>query len=56
LLKVQLGDLAIHDIFRVIDNHQNLLDILISYKILKENNLFINPINNNLCVMKENNK
>ena len=56
LLKVQLGDLAIHDIFRVIDNHQNLFDVLISYKTLKENNLFINPINNNLCIMKENNK
>jgi len=56
LLKVQLGDLAIHDIFRVIDSHQNQFDILISYKTLKENNLFINLINNNLCVIKENNK
>ncbi|ORY04882.1 hypothetical protein LY90DRAFT_519390, partial [Neocallimastix californiae] len=53
LLNVKIGKLVIHDIFRVIDNDQNLFDILIGYRTLKENNLFINPLNNNLCLMKE---
>ena len=53
LLNIKIGKLVIHDIFRVIDNDQNLFDILIGYRTLKENNLFINPLNNNLCLMKE---
>ena len=54
LLKVEIGKLCIQDIFRVIDYEQDLFDVLIGYKTLKENNLFINPINNYLCQMNEN--
>jgi len=55
LLNVNIGKLNLHDIFRVIDSKHNLFDILIGYGTLKDNNLFINPINNSLCLMKENN-
>ena len=53
LLTVKLGSLTVQDIFQVIDQDQDLFDILIGYSMLKDNSLFINPIDNYLCQMKE---
>jgi len=50
-LTIELGNLIIQDVFRVIDQEQDLFDILIGYRTLKENNLFINPVDNYLCKM-----
>jgi len=52
LLKIQLGNLTFQDIFRVVECEQEMFDILIGYRTLKENNLFINPINNFVCKME----
>jgi len=52
LLKVQIGELSFQDVFRVIECEQELFDILIGYRTLKENNLFINPLNNYVCRME----
>jgi len=54
LLKIQIGRLIFQDVFRVIDCEQELFDILIGYRTIKDNNLFINPINNYICKMENN--
>jgi len=52
-LRVQFGNVFIQDNFRIIDQDTQIFDILIGYRTLKENNLFINPIDNFLCRMNE---
>jgi len=52
-LRVQFGNVFIQDNFRIIDHDLQISDILIGYRTLKDNNLFINPIDNFLCRMNE---
>jgi len=52
-LRVQFGNVLIQDNFRIIDHDIQIFDILIGYRTLKDNNLFINPIDNFLCRMNE---
>jgi len=52
-LTVEFNDFIIQDVFRVIEHDQDLFDILIGFRTLKDNNLFINPIRNSLCKMKK---
>ncbi|ORY78375.1 hypothetical protein LY90DRAFT_501147, partial [Neocallimastix californiae] len=52
-LTVEFNDFIIQDVFRVIEHDQDLFDILIGFRTLKDNNLFINPICNSLCKMKK---
>ena len=51
LLNVKFGDITIKDIFRVVDNDKNIFDILIGFNTLKDNKLFVHPIDNHLCKM-----
>ena len=53
-LKIKFGSILIQDNFRIIDNNKNIFDVLIGYRTLKDNNLFINPIDNFLCKMNHN--
>ena len=52
-LTIEFKDFIIQDVFRVIDQDQDLFDILIGFRTLRDNNLFINPINNSLCKMRK---
>jgi len=52
-LRVQFGNVLIQDNFRIIDHDIQIFDILIGYRTLKDNNLFINLIDNFLCRMNE---
>ncbi len=53
-LKIQFGNILIQDNFRIINNNKNIFDVLIGYRTLKDNNLFINPVDNFLCKMNHN--
>ena len=53
VLTVTFGNLTISDVFRVIDDNQGLFDVLVGYKTLKENKLFINSYDNYLCKMND---
>ena len=51
LLDVKIGDTTIKDVFRVVENDKNIFDILIGFNTLKDNKLFVHPIDNHLCKM-----
>ena len=53
VLTVKIGSITVRDVFRVIDENHDLFDLLIGYKVMKENGLFINPLNEYLCRMNE---
>jgi len=50
-LRLKFGNIEIQDSFRIIDHDKNIFDVLIGYRTLKENHLFINPVDNFLCRM-----
>jgi len=53
VLTIDFGNLIIKDVFRVIEQSQDLFDVLIGYSTLRDNKLFINPLDNYLCRMNE---
>ena len=53
ILIIEFEKLTIKAVFRVIDDNQGLFDILIGYNTLRDNKLFINPLDNYLCKMND---
>ena len=53
VLKIDFSNLVIKDVFRVIEQSQDFFHVLIGYSTLRDSKFFINPLDNYLCRMNE---